>query len=94
MKFEWDNKKSIINLHKHHVSFETAKLVFNDPFALMAQDRIENYEYRWQTLGMVGEQVLLLVAHTVNDTDGTEIIRIISARRANKQERRRYEDAK
>jgi uncharacterized protein len=55
------------------------------------QDRIEGDEYRWQTLGMVEGCLLLLVAHTVRDENGTEIIRIISARRASRKERRRYE---
>jgi len=56
------------------------------------QDRIENAEHRWQTLGSVGRYLLLLVAHTVrDDQDGSEIIRIISARRAEPKERKRYE---
>jgi uncharacterized DUF497 family protein len=68
--------------------------VFADPFALTEQDRIEQGEYRWQTLGMVEGVTVLLVAHTVRDADdGTEIIRIISARRADPKEQRRYEQA-
>ena len=56
------------------------------------QDRIEGGEYRWQTLGMVEGHLLLLVAHTVrDDADGIELIRIISARRAEPKERKRYE---
>jgi len=74
------------------VSFEIATRVFADPFALVKQDRIENGEHRWQTLGIVDSFLLLLVAHTVRgDEDGTEVIRIISARRAEPKERRRYE---
>ena len=81
-----------MNLRKHGVSFETAARVFFDPSALSEQDRIEGGEYRWQTLGMVDGIVLLLVAHTVKDgEEGGEIIRIISARRADRRERRRYE---
>ena len=49
------------------------------------------WERRWQTLGLVEGWLLLLVAHTVWDEDGTEVIRIISARRAEPKERRRYE---
>ncbi|MET3560926.1 uncharacterized DUF497 family protein [Bartonella japonica] len=57
------------------------------------QDRIENGEYRWQTLGLVDGFLLLLVAHTVHDDkDGIEVIHIISARRANLKERKRYEE--
>ena len=56
------------------------------------QDRVEGGEYRWQTLGMVEGHLLLLVAHTVrDDADGIELIRIISARRAEPKERKRYE---
>ena len=54
--------------------------------------RIENGERRWQTLGIVEGYLLLLVAHTVRDSeDNTEVIRIISARRAEPKERVRYE---
>jgi uncharacterized DUF497 family protein len=91
-RFEWDAAKADSNLKKHHVSFETAVRVFADPFALVRQDRTEGGEYRWQTLGVVEGHLLLLVAHTVcDDEDGSEVIRIISARRAEPKERRRYE---
>jgi uncharacterized protein len=73
------------------ISFDLACLTFADPFALTAQDRAENGEYRWRTLGLVEGCLLLLVAHTVADADGTEIVRIISARKATRQERRSYE---
>jgi uncharacterized DUF497 family protein len=94
-RFEWDPDKAASNLHKHRVSFETAIRVFADPFALTDQDRIEGGEQRWQTLGLVEGYYLLLVAHTIRDEseDGhpIEIIRIISARAADRKERRRYE---
>jgi len=94
--FEWDVTKAAANLSKHGVSFDTAMLAFSDPFVLTYQDRVENGEIRWQTLGFVGGQLLLLVAHTIRNheaEDGGEIIRIISAREADKQERKRYEQA-
>ena len=59
MRFLWDEAKSRSNLAKHKVSFETAKLVFEDPFAVSVQDRIVEGEERWQTLGLVGEAVVL-----------------------------------
>ena len=90
-RFEWDADKAASNLQKHHVRFETAARVVADPFAISAQDRIEAGEYRWQTLGIVDGVLLLLVAHTVQDDDGIEVIRIISARRAEPKERKRYE---
>ncbi len=92
-KFRWDPDKATRNLRKHRISFETAARAFADPFALVEQDRIEGWELRWQTVGMVGGCLLLLVAHTVEDEQGVEVIRIISARRAERKERRRYEKA-
>ncbi len=91
-KFEWDPAKALANLRKHGVSFETAMRVFADPLASSNQDRIEGGEPRWVTIGVVEGYVVLVVAHTVrNEDDGTEIIRIISARRADPKERKRYE---
>ena len=92
LRFEWDPAKAAHNFRKHRVSFETAARAFADPFALTAQDRAENGEWRWQTLGRVEGQLLLLVAHTVgDDADGAEVIRLISARRADPKERKRDE---
>lgn len=88
--FEWDSRKAATNFRKHGVYFEEAALVFDDPLAVSVQDRIENGEHRWQTLGMVGGHLLLLVAYTVHLED-VEVVRIISARPADKQERKRYE---
>jgi len=90
-EFEWDTAKAAANLKKHGVSFDTAILAFSDPFVFTYQDRIENGELRWQTLGFIDHQHLLLVAHTIEEENETEIIRIISAREANKNERKRYE---
>ena len=94
-RFEWDAVKAVRNLRKHGISFETAIRAFADPFALTEQDRIEGGEQRWQTLGAVEQLCLLLVVHTIRDEDedgqSVEIIRIISARRADRKERQRYE---
>ncbi|EGY27946.1 hypothetical protein Rin_00021330 [Candidatus Regiella insecticola 5.15] len=90
--FEWDETKAESNIKKHRLSFETAVRVFADPFALVEQDRIENGEHRWQTLGLVEGYLLVLVAHTIRENeDNVEVIRIISARRAESKERKRYE---
>lgn len=95
VRFGWDPDKAASNLRKHGVGFEIALRVFADPLALSEQDRIEGGEQRWRTLGMVDRHLLLLVAHTIGDEneDGRhiEIIRIISARAADRTERRRYE---
>jgi uncharacterized protein len=91
-RFEWDPSKAASNLRKHGVSFETVVRVFSDPHALVEQDRIANGEERWQTIGVLEGVVMLVVAHTVGEQDDIEVIRIISARRANRGERRRYEE--
>ena len=92
MEFEWNPDKNDSNIQKHGVSFETATQVFADPLHVSIQDRIENGEERWQTLGMVQSYTLLLVAHLVwDETDSTEVVRIISAREATPRERKLYE---
>ena len=88
--FEWDEAKAKSNERKQGIRFEDAMLVFADPYALAAQDRMENGELRWQTLGLAGGIVLLLVAHTVRNEGEDEIIRIISARKASRRERIKY----
>ena len=90
-QFAWDPGKASRNLRKHGISFETAARVFVDPFAITEQDRIEGGEQRWRTLGLAAGWLVLVVAHTIQVDDGGEVIRIISARRAEPKERRRYE---
>ena len=92
VRFEWDEAKAKSNARKHGVRFEDAMLVFADPYALVEQDRLERGELRWQTLGLAGGIVLLLVAHTVRNEQEVEIVRIISARRAVRKERKRYDE--
>ena len=68
--------------------------MFDDPFHISKQDRCTDGEERWQTLGSVGGvSIILLVAHTINDEEGNETIRIISARKATKYEKKQYEQA-
>ena len=92
MRFEWDERKARANRAKHGVSFDLAREAFDDPFHRSRQDRHEQVEERWQTLGTVSPDVLLLVAHTHADRDGEEVIRVISVRKATARERRRYEE--
>lgn len=91
--FEWDPAKAVSNMRKHGVSFETATRVFADPNAAILEDRVEGGEQRWQAIGVVEDLVLLAVAHTVRENDGSETIRIISARKADRKERKSYEEA-
>jgi len=92
--FQWDAAKAANNLRKHRIDFETATQVFFDHFAIHRQDRIENGEIRWQVIGMINGQTILLVIYTtiVDKADeDTEIVRIISARKADRKERKDYE---
>lgn len=90
MKFQWDDAKAEINWRKHGIRFQTAVRVFLDPLALTEQDRIEDGEYRYQTLGLIDGVTILLVAHVDWEEDGEEIVRLISAREATPFEKRRY----
>lgn len=76
MQFTWDENKNTINKSKHGISFETAKLVFNDPLHISIQDCHENGEQRWQTLGLINGIVVILVAHCIDEENTVEIIRI------------------
>jgi uncharacterized DUF497 family protein len=89
-EFEWDDQKAATNLAWHRVSFEDARLVFRDPFAVGREDRRERYgEPRYVRLGMVHGR-LLCVAYTVRE----DRFWIISARVAEPRERRRYHEGK
>ena len=96
MRYEWDERKNRENRRKHGVSFELATLVFEDERCLIDLDRIDSSgEQRWHAVGLVSMQgerdLLLLVVHAYRENcDGEEIIRIISARAADKRERRIY----
>jgi uncharacterized DUF497 family protein len=87
-KYEWDDQKAADNFAKHGVSFDAARDIFNDPFAIDWLDDREDYgEERYGILGMVNDR-LLFVAYTLRD----ERIRIISARGAEPYEVRRYHE--
>lgn len=93
MRFEWDEKKNLLNYTKHKVSFEIAIEVFADPFCLTIPDRIVQGEERFWTIGRLENLAVLVVVHLVRDQEGIEVIRIISARKATPRERRLYEEA-
>ena len=92
MRFDWDPEKARENYRKHEVSFETAVLVFDDPGFVMFPDRDVDGEERWPTIGLVRGVLLLLVAHTFQEVDEDEMVRIISAREVTADERRLYEN--
>ena len=92
MRFEWNEEKNILNLQKHGLSFEEAKEVFEDLFHISKLDhRFDYFEERWITLGSTKKGKIVVVANMFFDDNGEEIIRIISARKANQKERKFYE---
>lgn len=94
MIFGWDESKARINQRKHGVSFEAVRRAFFDPLALNWQERIEGGEWRWQLLGRMDATQLVLIVHTIHENENDEeIIRIISAGKADRKERVRYAKA-
>ena len=91
MIFEWDKEKNKINKEKHKLSFETAKDVFLDPEMLCKLDRIKDNEQRWHAIGCIEKEIVILTVYTLRMQSGKDVIRIISARKANKKERNLYE---
>jgi hypothetical protein len=86
--FEWDDRKAAQNVAKHGVPFEYAVRVFLDPHRLDSEDTRRDYsEERWLTLGEI-EGRLFAVAFTPRGT----VIRLISARKANDREQRKYHE--
>jgi hypothetical protein len=89
MKIVWDPDKAAASPKRHEgVTFEEAKNVFLDPFALTREDEDSAGEQRFATLGMGGKGRILVVVYTYRK----ETIRLISAWKANKPQRRRYEE--
>jgi hypothetical protein len=88
-KFIWDEEKSRINFQKHGVSFNEAKTVFSDDFIIYLADEEHSHdEERFIVIGESARSRLLVVCHCYREND--EIIRIISARRAEKRETEMY----
>ena len=87
MQFEWHGAKAEANLQAHGVSFDLAKTVFKDPFAIERLDDREDYgEARFVLIGMAEGNVVLFVAYTERE----DLVRIISARRATQNEQDDY----
>jgi uncharacterized DUF497 family protein len=92
---EWDDEKNKDNWRKHKVRFENAYSALLDPNGLTEEDFTSDYEERWRTIGMNRLHALLFIAYTIReDDDGTEIVRIISARHAEPHERETYGNRK
>ena len=89
IKFEWDTRKAQRNLRKHGIDFNEASTTFADTLSITIPDPDHSEdEERWLTMGLSSRQRLLVVVHI----EEIETIRIISARLANRLERRKYEE--
>ena len=87
-EFEWDEAKAAVNICKHRVSFEVACYVFDDPAAIEEMDDSENYgEDRYNVIGSVSGR-LLCVTYTIRGLR----YRLISARKAEPHEQKRYHE--
>jgi uncharacterized DUF497 family protein len=92
VKFDWDPAKAASNARKHGVSFTVAITVFDDPYALIAPDRRHSTtEAREWIIGESDNRVLVVVF--TKRLEG-QVYRLISARRANRRERKLYEEFK
>ena len=94
MKFEWDEKKNQANLKKHKISFDKAAYVFSDIEAITIFDNEHSEEEeRWITIGSIKNTDIIVVIHTERIKNKKEYIRIISARKADKEETKEYYEA-
>ena len=85
MTFEWDENKRLSNIDKHGIDFEDARKIFNGITLTFQDNRFDYKEQRFITMGLLGE-VVVLAAHTeIND-----VIRIISMRKATKNEQKLF----
>jgi len=89
--FEWDPQKADRNVHKHGVTFAEASSVFDDPmFITLLDDEHSVDEERFITIGLSNKNRLVMIAHTERENR----IRIISARKATKNEEKFYQETR
>ena len=89
IKVVWSKKKNLGNIRKHSVDFNEAKSIFDDPLQVSVDDPDYSFdEYRFITIGMSEKSRLLIVAHTFRD----DKIRLITARKPTRRERKNYEE--
>lgn len=91
MRVEWDEKKNLTNKRKHGVSFDEARTVFFDEDGILIPDPDHSdTEERFVIIGRSSQFRILIVCHCYREND--EVIRLISARKANSLERDQYEN--
>ncbi|MCH7927907.1 MAG: BrnT family toxin [Candidatus Dadabacteria bacterium] len=88
MEYQWDPEKEKLNYKKHNVRFSETVIVLEDPFAITIEDNSSKNEQRFITIGMDAYANILVVVYTYREED----IRIISARKATKNEIKQYGD--
>lgn len=88
MDFEWDERKRLANLAKHGIDFVDACKAWEKPIIDPADERIQDDEYRPTALGVIGEdEIIIAIVYTTRDN----VVRMISARRARRNERQVYQ---
>jgi uncharacterized protein len=95
IRFEWDSPKAEANRRKHQVTFEQAREAFKDPHGLDEVDNKGDYgEERFNLTGMAANRLLVVTyVQRCDVSTGEDIIRIISARVAERREAKRYHEA-
>jgi uncharacterized DUF497 family protein len=91
MRIEWDEEKARRNLAKHGVSFDAAAKVFEVPNRITELDWVVDHEARWRTIGRAGFVTVIFLVHTDETLEDQTVVRIISARKADRYERQAYE---
>jgi uncharacterized DUF497 family protein len=87
MRLAWDGRKADLNARKHGVTFEEAATVFSDPLALIIDDDSHPENAR-----IIGQSLASRILFVVFVERGADVLRLVSARRATRHERRRYEE--
>lgn len=92
MRFEWDATKDSINRRKHGISFASVIPVFLDPNVITVYDHqhSESTEDRWISMGRTDQGIDCVVCHVYRSRNGVQSIRIISARKADRDEEQQY----
>jgi uncharacterized protein len=87
MQFEWDEAKNLENIRKHEIDFADVWVMFESQMLIESDDRFDYGEDRWFGIGFLGNGIAIVVW---TERRG-DVIRVISARRANRHERQRFE---
>lgn len=92
MRFEWDAAKDSINRKKHGLAFSNVLSVFMDPNVLTIYDQEHSSfeEDRWVSIGRTEQGIVCLVCHTYRSQGDLQTVRIISARKADRDEEKQY----